>query len=176
MSIYENKVNQQFDHFYSTYLHWLQGWLRSRLACSQQAADFAQDTFVRILSSSNVYDQLINIREPRSYLATIANRVMIDHFRRSALEKAYLETLMQQPEDVDISPEQRVLMLESLYELDAMLTGLGKNIRRAFLLSQLQGVNYADIAIDLGVSVSSVKKYIAKATASCLLYALEADL
>lgn len=120
--------------------------------------------------------QVEAIREPRSFLATIANRVLVDHFRRHALEKAYRESLAQQPESVAISPEEQAIVLETLHELDAMLSGLGSKVRRAFLLSQLQGMRYADIARELGVSLSSVKKYMAKATESCLLYALEAEL
>lgn len=128
---------------------------------------------MRILGASDMAERVQAIREPRSYLATIANRVLIDHLRRRTLEKAYLEALMAQPEPVDISPEQRLLMLEALVEIDRMLTGLGSQVRRAFLLSQLQGMAYSDIAARLGVSVSSVKKYMAKATEHCLLYALE---
>lgn len=56
-------------------------------------------------------------------------------------------------------------MLESLHEIDAMLNRLGHKVRRAFLLSQFQGMCYSDIAVELEVSVSSVKKYMAKATA-----------
>lgn len=171
----EDELSQRFDSFYVTNYSWLQSWLRTRLSCSHQAADFAQDTFVRVLAGKNALGQINQIREPRNYLATIANRVLIDHFRRHALEKAYLEALMQQPEAVEISAEQRAIILESLYELDAMLNGLGNKVRRAFLLSQFQGLPYADIAIDLGVSVSSVKKYMAKATATCLLYSLESE-
>ena len=57
-----------------------------------------------------------------------------------------------------------------------MLTGLGSKVREAFLLSQLQGLRYSEIAERLGVSVSMVKKYMAKATEHCLLYALELEL
>ncbi|MNF16531.1 putative RNA polymerase sigma factor FecI [compost metagenome] len=54
-----------------------------------------------------------------------------------------------------------------------MLHGLGHKVRRAFLMSQLEGASYADIAVQLGVTVSSVKKYMARATEHCLVYALE---
>ena len=54
-----------------------------------------------------------------------------------------------------------------------MLDGLNVKAREAFLLSQLEGLTYADIASRLAVSVSSVKKYIAKATEHCLLFRLE---
>ena len=36
---------------YSDHHHWLTGWLRRRLGCPQNAADLAQDTFVKVLVS-----------------------------------------------------------------------------------------------------------------------------
>jgi RNA polymerase sigma-70 factor (ECF subfamily) len=65
------------------------------------------------------------------------------------------------------------MLLETLHALDAMLSGLGARVKEAFLLSQLQGLGYKEIAGQLGVSVSSVTKYIARATEHCLLFALE---
>ncbi|MAC98892.1 MULTISPECIES: sigma-70 family RNA polymerase sigma factor [Pseudomonas] len=166
----------QVQQLYLQHHRWLTGWLQRRLGCSFRAADLCHDTFVRILSADNAATQVQAVREPRSYLATIANRVLIDHLRRRALEKAWLESLALAPEAVDISPEQRLLLLEALQQLDCMLTGLGSKVREAFLLSQLQGLRYSEIAERLGVSVSMVKKYMAKATEHCLLYALELEL
>jgi RNA polymerase sigma-70 factor (ECF subfamily) len=165
--------HQQIDQLYKKNHSWLQGWLRAKLNCSHQAADFAQDTFVRLLCGKNSLNNLSDIREPKSYLTTIANRVMVDSFRRNALEKSYIEALKHQDEHCEISAEQRLIIMESLQALDTMLYGLGEKTRRAFLLSQLQGMPYADIALDLQVSVSSVKKYMAKATTQCLLFALD---
>lgn len=88
------------------------------------------------------------------------------------LERAWLETLAQQPEASAISPETQAILLETIREIDAMLHGLGDKVRRAFLMSQLEGASYAEIADRLGVTVSSVKKYMARATEHCLVYAL----
>ena len=57
--------------------------------------------------------------------------------------------------------------------IDAMLDGLSGKTREAFLLSQLEGLTYSDIAQKLGVSASSVKKYVARAVEHCLLFRLE---
>ena len=57
-----------------------------------------------------------------------------------------------------------------------MLDGLSRKARAAFLLSQLEGLTYAEIAERLMVSVSSVKKYVARATEHCLLFRLETGL
>lgn len=157
---------------YSAHHDWLRGWLRRKLGGSSAlAVDLVQDTFIRILSGPQANASLV--REPRSFLATVANRVVIDHLRRRTLEKAYLEALARTPQAVEISAEQRALMLETLCEIDAMLQGLGTRARQAFLWSQFEGLSHAAIAERLGVSVSAVKKYVARAMERCLLYALE---
>lgn len=153
---------------------WLQGWLRRKLGCIWEAADLTQDTFVRVLSSPAAGRQLEDLREPRHFLVTVARRVMVDHLRRRALEKAWLEELALRPEPLAQSPETRALILETLLEIDAMLDGLGAKPRQAFLLSQLEGLSYAEIARQLEISVSSVKKYMARATEHCLLLMLDA--
>lgn len=161
---------------YSAHNGWLTGWLRRRIGCSAHAADMAQDTFVRLLLAERATRLPSELREPRHFLVTIAKRVMVDHFRRRSLEQAYLDALALQPQAEQISPEERLLILETLLALDAMLDGLGSKAKQAFLLSQLEGLGYSEIAQRLGVSVSSVTKYIAKATERCLLFALDAQL
>lgn len=158
---------------YHAHHGWLRSWLQRRTGCSWQAADLAQDTFLRILSSPRNASQLSDIREPRSFLTTIARRVWVDYVRRDALEKAWLEALQQQPEPVMLSAEEQTLILETLFQVDAMLDGLGDKVRQAFLLSHLEGLRYGEIAERLGVSVSSVKKYMARATEHCLLLMCE---
>lgn len=70
-------------------------------------------------------------------------------------------------------PEERESQLETLQLIDSMLDGLNGKTREAFLLSQLDGLTYSEIALKLGISVSSVKKYMAKAIEHCLLFRLE---
>ncbi len=59
------------------------------------------------------------------------------------------------------------LLLEKIIALDCLLNGLSHNARAAFLLHRVDGMPYAEIAQELGVTVSSVKKYIAKALLHC---------
>jgi RNA polymerase sigma-70 factor (ECF subfamily) len=46
---------------------------------------------------------------------------------------------------------------------------LSPRARQAFLLAQLDGMAYADIAVELGVSERMVKKYMAQAMLQCAL-------
>lgn len=109
------------------------------------------------------------IREPRSYLGAIAHALMIDKFRRKALEQAYLDELALRPERVAESPESRLLILETLLAVDQMLDGLGERTRSIFLAVQLEGLSYVATAERLGISVTTVKKHLIRAMTHCLL-------
>lgn len=109
------------------------------------------------------------IREPRKYLATVANGLMIDSFRRQSVERAYREALAGRAEPLEISPETRAIILETLIAIDRMLDELGSRTRQIFLLAQYEGLTYAAIGERLGVSVTTVKKHLARALTQCLL-------
>lgn len=159
---------QSLQQFYREHSSWLNGWLRRRLGCAENAADLAQDTFLRVLSKER---ELPALREPRAYLSTIAHSLLVNHWRRQAIERAYLEALALQPEQHALSPEAAELIIETLLAIDAMLLRLPSKVREAFLLSQLDGLTYAAIALRLQVSERMVKKYMAQAMLQCLLLA-----
>ncbi len=142
---------------------WLYAWLRKKLGCSQRAADLAHDTFLRLLNR----DALPPLVEPRAFLTTIAQRVLSNHWRHERIEQAFLETLAHWPEPVVISVEERACLVETLIEIDRLLDGLPAVVKRCFLHAQLDGMGHGEIAAELGISVSSVKRYLIKAAAQC---------
>jgi len=91
---------------YQNHHPWLESLLRKRLGNRDDAADLAQDTFVRLLRSP-VPQQ--DIREPRRYLATIARGLVTDLFRRRTLEQSYLDYLAQLPQSLAPSPEEQAM-------------------------------------------------------------------
>ncbi|HEY8334377.1 MAG TPA: sigma-70 family RNA polymerase sigma factor, partial [Tardiphaga sp.] len=111
------------------------------------------------------------LSEPRAYLTVIAKRLMANLYRRRSLEQAYLDALAAMPEPVAPSPEQQAIILETLQDIDAMLDGLPAPVRTAFLMAQLEGLGYAEIATKLAVSERTVKRYMAQALAQCILLA-----
>ncbi|MBB1601687.1 sigma-70 family RNA polymerase sigma factor [Variovorax sp. UMC13] len=149
--------------FYVEHHGWLQGWLRRKLDNPFDAADLAQDTFVRLLGAPG----LERVDAPRAYLTTVARNLLINHVRRRAIEQAYLDALALLPEPVAPPPEQRLMVLETLVEIDRRLSGLPVQAKKAFLLAQLEGLGQAEIAAALGLSVSTVKRHLAKAAMRC---------
>ncbi|VVN14745.1 putative RNA polymerase sigma factor FecI [Pseudomonas fluorescens] len=151
---------------------WLQNWLRRRLNCSQSAADLAQDTFMRLLAK----EQVPQLHAPRTFLAKVAQSVLSNHYRRQKLERAYFEALAAMPEQVAPSLETQAILLETLIALDAALEGLERPVREAFLWSQVDGLSHGEIAERLDVSITTVKRYIVKAGAMCIMLDESLDL
>ncbi|ATP42890.1 RNA polymerase subunit sigma [Pseudomonas putida] len=148
---------------YRDHRSWLLAWLQRSMACRQRAEDLSQDTFVRLLGR----DRLETPREPRAFLAAVAKGLMFDHFRRTALEQAYLAELALLPEAEHPSPETLHLVLEDLKAIDRLLGKLSSKARAAFLYNRLDAMGHAEIAERLGVSVSRVRQYIAQGLRQC---------
>lgn len=163
MTAVTSPASQSVEGLYLVHRRWLTEWLRSRLGCPDNAADLAQDTFMRLLTAREVTP----IREPHAFLTTVAKRVLFNHYRRQDLERAYLEALSQMPEPLAPSEEHRAIILQTLLELDALLDGLPVLVKRAFLLAQVDGMGYQDIADELGISLATVKRYLHKAAMRC---------
>lgn len=153
------------QHIYEQHHSWLHSWLKGKLHNACDAADVAHDTFVRILGGRNA----TQILEPRDYLATVARGLVIDRYRRRAIEQAYLQTLADRPEAIAISEEDKAIIIETLVAVDKTLCGLGERARRIFMLSQVEGLTYQQIADQLRVSLTTVKKHMVRALTECAL-------
>lgn len=148
---------------YSAHHTWLSAWLRSRLGNAADAADLAHDTFLRLLLKT----ERLELQAPRAFLRTIARGLVIDHWRREEIERAYLESIAHLPEALAPDAEARALVLELLEEIARVLEGLKPKVRKAFLLAQCDGLTHKQIAAHMGVSLRSVERYVAEALYQC---------
>lgn len=169
MSANDLSLRSAVNDLYCEHHGWLNGWLRKRLGNALDAADLAQDTFVRVIKARSALD----IREPRPYLSRIAKGLLIDLIRRRSLEQAYLEALATLPEALQPSLEEQAILLQALVEIDRLLEGLGTKVKQVFMLSQFDGLTYPQIAEQLNISVRSVNNYMAKAMEHCCLMQLQ---
>lgn len=148
---------------YSHHHGWLYGWLRKRLGCSDNAADLAHDTYMRVLVSGRTPPP----EQSRAHLMQIAKGLVVDQHRRRVIEQAYLDMLAHQPTALAPSGEERALVLEALTRIDAALDALAPKVRETFLLSQFDGLTYSAIAEQLGIAVATVRKHMLKAAMAC---------
>ncbi len=149
----------------------LERFLTRKLDNPADAAEVAQETFVRLYRLEHP-DQLDNAR---AFLFQVASNLAVDQLRRRQLHFRFLKAESREigegeiPENLaDIaSPEQIVSSREKLARIYAAVDALPEKCRQAFLLHRTAGLSYGDIARELGVSVSSVEKYILQALKAC---------
>jgi RNA polymerase sigma factor (sigma-70 family) len=160
--------SEEVEGLYCDHHGWLRGWLRKKLGCAEQAADVAQDTFLRILTAR---DTLSGLREPRAYITTTAKHLLIDRARRARIEAVYLQELAVIAEQMDgaPAPEMILMALEALDQFSQALQTLPAKASEAFLLHYMEHQSQAEIAAHLDVSVRMVQKYLAQALLRCQL-------
>lgn len=136
-----------------------------RMLGQQQAAeDAAQEAFI------NAWRSIGSFRGDsfRSWLLRIAANLCRDELRRrgrrpsSSLDTA-LEAGMPDPPDDDPLPEESALNAELRSSLDAALAQLPEEQRTAIVLCDIEGLDYAEIAVAMNTSLGTVKSRIARA-------------
>ncbi len=157
------------EALYCDHSGWLQGWLRRKLGNAHDAADLAHDTFLRILASHTSNQHYGS--EPRALLTHIAKGLVVDLWRRKAVEAAFLETISQLPAQHVPSAETRLLIIEALVRIDTMLAGMAPRTRQVFLLAQIHGMKLAQIAQHMKMPLITVRRDVHKALLACLTVA-----
>lgn len=145
---------------------WLVALLRRHLGNSDSAADLAHDTFVRLMTQ-RADTSAARLQEPRAYLTVVARTLMADHWRRRAVERAYQQALADLPPTYAPSPEVRLHVLQTVAQLDAMLGALPARVGRVFRMAQVDGLPASQIAQQLGVSVATIERDLARALRQC---------
>ncbi len=138
-------------------------WLAQKFGDMDTAKDIAQNAYLRVWR----YAETNNIDNPRALIFKTAANLAANEFR--SRRRAYFVTVAPTNDDHDAlelvatddpSPERSAVAKQDLQASMTAIMGLPKRIRRAFILSRFMGKNYQEIAIDLGVSESSIEKYI----------------
>ena len=148
--------------------------LTRRLKSVEDAEDIAQAALLRIQK----LDDGVSLDNPKAYLFQVANNLAIDNMRRNEILQRYLQTesLRSESQNAEgaLSPERIYAAQQQLKKVQNAIDGLPLKYRQAFLLHRKNGMSYSEIATEMGVSVSSVEKYILQALRACR-HAVEAD-
>jgi RNA polymerase sigma factor (sigma-70 family) len=135
--------------------------LSRRLRCLYTARDLSQEVYLRFAGAGD--DDAIE--NPRALLFRIAANVATDHVRvesrRSELMQDAYDLLWVQADE--ISPERQVFARDDLAHISAALARLPERTRHIFYLNRFEGKTQREIALQLGVSRTSVEKHMRRA-------------
>ena len=123
--------------------------------------DLTQEVFLR-LASRGESEQIERID---GYIFQTASNVLTDRARRNAVRAADRHVCYEEDAHAveDFSPERVLLAREQVAMVRTVLERLPDRVRAAFVLHRFEELGYAEIAKRLGVSVSSIEKYISQA-------------
>lgn len=145
-------------------------WLTGRLGNPHDAQDVLQSAYLKVIAFSNE-NEIVNIR---ALISRTAATIAIDELRaRSRYTSRHIAhdpsdefDAASRLESMGPSGEQALQVREDVAAAISVLDALPAKVRASFLLSRLDDLTYSEIAAKLGVSVSSVEKYIARAAAA----------
>jgi len=156
---------QLWTELYNSYqgelVHYLQSkWLKQK----QDANDITQQAFERFM----LVAEPERIEKPRAYLYQLVRNLTVDGLRRDKVryEHARQEAINEEPASIG-SPLNEVLNTEQLEFLQKIIETLPAKRRRAFVLSRVYQMTYAEISDDMGISVEGVKKHVLRALSTC---------
>jgi RNA polymerase sigma factor (sigma-70 family) len=144
----------------------LMSFLRQRLRVAENAADVAQETYIRMLQ----YEGSREIQSPSSLLFKIAINVANDLGRSEQVRRVNYQCRIDEMElESDRpTPERELAAEQELNNLRSVIERLPTKCRRVFLLSRVQCMTYPQIAQHCGISVKMVEKHISRALAICV--------
>lgn len=145
----------------------LQGFIRKRVRNTEDADDILQEVYSKLLEA----DRLMKpIDQLTAWLFTVARNRITDRYRKKKSEP--ISALSSEDENVDLfdefselknlmfdngsTPETEYLRALVWTELDKALQELPEEQRLAFELSELEGLSFKTISVQLGVPVNTL--------------------
>jgi RNA polymerase sigma-70 factor (ECF subfamily) len=130
-----------------------------------EAEDIVQDTLVRVMGTPD----LSRITSPVAFAKTTLRHLVFDKLRRRRLVHFSLFGNLDQLALVHDDPDPEMVLVgkDELRHLADLVAALPFHCRRVFTLQKVYGFSNAAIAEQLGITVSTVEKHLAKALLLC---------
>ena len=163
----DGERRQQLSDLYRVHWKGLCGYVRAQFGPGPpEPEDVAQTAFIRFAAADPA-----NIENPRAFLYATARHLVIDHHRQaqrvSAHERAAQAAAAENPV-YESSPENVLLQAERFRILAQALERMPLKRRRLVLLNRFEGLSYAQIGEQFGMSAENVRKHIERTLAECL--------
>lgn len=141
--------------------------LRARTGNAEDAEDLASDLYLKL----RVLKLQMPVDNPRSYLFSMANRLVLDRLRetqrRARREMNWAREKISDPgypaKDDRPDPESLVIAGDEASRLRLAIAALPPRARRALVLHKIDGLTQLEVAEQLGISRSAVEKHMAVA-------------
>jgi RNA polymerase sigma factor (sigma-70 family) len=158
-----NDRAQRISRLFSEHNESLIQFLATRLRSVQEAKEVAQEAYVRLLSleDSGAVSFL------RAFLFKTAANLAVDRIRsrnrqRLAVDAGLCDETREAP-----TPDRETASAQEVEIVRHLIGELPPKCRRAFLLHRVHGLEFAEIAQEMGLSERMIRHYVLRAVLHC---------
>jgi RNA polymerase sigma-70 factor (family 1) len=124
----------------------------------EDAQEIVHETFLKIWKAK---ETLLLIKSFEDYAYTLAKNLLFNQLKRKKISQRVLQFLSDQSiKNAGPSPDQEYLYKQYYQTAIHAINQLSEQKRRIFLLRTQEGMSLAEIAAEMGISVSAVKKHL----------------
>lgn len=114
---------------------------------TDDANEILQETFYRAIKHGKK-----GVRNIRAYLIRIARNIIYDNWRRRKKEEDEMREIVKSDSDTNLR-----------IDIEKAIKGLTPEYREVFVLKEINGLNYDEIAVQLKIPVGTVKSRLNRA-------------
>lgn len=152
------------ERFYRELLNFLNRQVHDR----DTAADLAQESYARVLAAQQAGPPVL---DARALLYRTARNLVTDQHRRAEVRRhENLDTVTEPDEQcapAHLQPEEALASRQTVHAYAQVIENLPPRCREAFVLHIIEGLPQAEIARQMGISVSMVEKHVIRGTLAC---------
>jgi RNA polymerase sigma factor (sigma-70 family) len=130
-----------------------------------EAEDIVQSAFIRFADLDSVHD----VENPRAFLYKATTNLAIDLKRHTKVKLGYAENMANVGQEADErqDPARLTESRQRLSILSSAMWNMPSKRRKLLIMNRFDGLSYAEIARQVGLSETVVRKHISKALADC---------
>jgi RNA polymerase sigma-70 factor (family 1) len=124
----------------------------------EDAQEIIHDTFLKIWKTK---ESLVLVRSFEDYAYTLAKNLLFNHLKRKKVGQRIMQSLSDQSiHNTGPAPDQEYLYKQYYQTAIAAIKQLSEQKQRIFWLRTQEGLSLEEIAREMGISVSAVKKHL----------------
>lgn len=146
-----------FTELFNAYHNQVAEYVLMIVSSPEMTAEIVQDIYLKIWMNRSA---LVGIDNFTAYLFIITRNYTLNCLKKMARDRRNEAQYKQHVNDVAATTEVSVPAQEYLALIDQAVAQLSPQQQKVYLLSRQEGLKYAEIAEQMGISRETVKKYI----------------
>jgi RNA polymerase sigma factor (sigma-70 family) len=148
----------------------VRAWLRKAGWTREEIEDLVQESYARL--AAQWASGGVEISQPAAYMFRTVRNAAADNLRRKRIVSIRSVADMSRLDlrDEALDPEQELSAHEDLAQLRAAIDRLPRQCRAVFVLRKVEGLSQAETAKRLGMSQSTIEKYVARGMRQCAAF------